>query len=664
MIGRIGLGKVISRSLSSAESAVAHKLTVQPAIERTQTDLLNALSETVGPDTTAPHFSYIDDPITIPSTQYAKKTYFMAKEFGKRAARELASEWPTLFAFDRDQPRLPAFRPQQLADPLQVDPTENNLLAIIERREVQDSCILYERMRAENVEVSEKVQLCLFRLVAYYNSSNIPFSEWENWAGMRNFGEDSQTAWKSGGVADLLFETLPKTDETVSIMISALCKFSNHASLERSRELYKEHRAAKGKVHREAFNGLIRSSSYSAAKNIVAEMAAQKIAPNLFTFEALFNAAGKIRKFEDRIEALTEILGEMQAVGIQPALSSYHAIMQSLIDTKLLDSEKRENEEQKTVYNSQLTLAVSWLNEILNSISGKKLTPITSSCNLFFVEAMGLCYRASNEKLAENLLEIYESKTNEVKMPVFTIESMFYNRYLQLVIEQSGSLKKVYDLYTSMVPRLVGVNNTLSALVFRKMSASSERNWPLLRRTIIDGMTAGQIHGVLGEEMRKQLSDVQLHTLGTSEREQYTSLVQKLVAVWIEFSQFTEERMRRLQKKLSPSQISECALLLTRIGEHQKAYELLELLLDENASNGEEATVYPKGHARPWAMAELFEDALRKKDSYGAATCLQIMSLNANRAKLEPLVNRLLEKCNVNPEQTRILEGFVRLRPQ
>eukprot|EP00081_Caenorhabditis_elegans_P028416 NP_872261.2 SET (trithorax/polycomb) domain containing [Caenorhabditis elegans] len=50
-------------------------------------------------------------------------------------------------------------------------------------------------------------------------------------------------------------------------------------------------------------------------------------------------------------------------------------------------------------------------------------------------------------------------------------------------------------------------------------------------------------------------------------------------------------------------------------------------------------------------MAELFEDALRKRDIYAAATCLQIMSLTANRAKLEPLANRIFEKCNVNQEQ-------------
>uniref|UniRef100_A0A1I7UVC7 Protein PTCD3 homolog, mitochondrial n=1 Tax=Caenorhabditis tropicalis TaxID=1561998 RepID=A0A1I7UVC7_9PELO len=654
MIGRFGLGRVLSRSLSSTEAA--QKLTIQPAIERSPTDLLAALSETVGPDTTAPHFAYIDDPITIPSTQSAKKTYFMAKEFGKRAARELAAEWPTLFAFDRDQPQLPAFRPQHLADPLQVEPTEKSLLAMIASREVQDCCVLYERMRSENVEVSEAVQLELFRLVTYYNSSNIPFSEWETFSGMRNYGENEQSAWKSGAVADLLFETLPRTDETVSIMIAGLCKFSDHASLERARNLYKEH---KGKIHLEAFNGLIGSSSYSVARKLVVEIEARKIAPSVDTFNALLTAASKIPKFEERVKAFTEVIGEMKTLNQEAPLSSYHLIVKNLIDGKLLDKEQQED----GAYTRQLTLGVSWLNEILETIEGKPLEPVTSTCHLFFVEAMGLLYRASNEKLAKTLLSIYESPTNQVKMPAFTIESMFYNRYLQLAVEQTTSLPRIHDLYTSMVPRLVGVNNALSALLYRKLSAS-DRHWPLLRRVIIDGITSGQINGILGEEMRKQLCNVELHTLNPTEREQFTALVQKLVAVWIEYSKFTEERMRRLQRKLSPSQISECALLLTRIGETQKAYELLELLLDEEAAQGEEATVLPRGFARPWAMAELFEDALRKRDTYGAATCLQVMALTSTRAKLEPLANRIMEKCNVNAEQERIINGFVRLRPQ
>ncbi|CAI5438202.1 unnamed protein product [Caenorhabditis angaria] len=655
MIGRLGLSRAAVRGFASAEPA---KFTVQPAIERAPTDLLKALSETVGTDPTAPHFAFIDDPATIPSTASAKRTYFMAKELGKRAARELAAEWPTLFAFDRDQPRLPVFRPENLPDPLQIEPTEKNLLRMIESREVEDCCLLYERMRSENIDVSQKTQLELFKLVAYYNSSNIPFAEWVEWVGMRNFGQNDKAEWKAAGVADLLFETIPRNDETVSIMIAALSKFGENS---KAKALFKEHTEAGGKVHIEAYNGLIANSDFKSALDILKDL--KTIKPNVSTFSALLESASRIGKFEDRINAFTRIIGEMQALKIEPTLTTYYYILKNIIDSKtqkLLNEAKNDESEKK--YHNQIVVSISWLSEILDKIENKQLEVSSNNCNVFFAEAMGVAYRGANLEISQRLLKIYESSNNNVKMPAFTTESLFYNRYLQLFIEQSTSIEQIYQKYKDFVPRLVGVSNSLSGSVYRKLS--KEAHWPLLRRVIQDGISAGQMTTAMGEEMRKQLIEVQYHTLSVNERDEFNQLVQKLVSTWIEFSKFTEEYAKRLQRKLSPSQISECALLLTRIGEYQKAFELLELLLDEEASHGEESTVLAHGYARPHVMSALFEDSLRRKDSYAAALCLQIMSLHSNRNKLEPLANRIFEKCSLTESQQKIIQSFIRLRPQ
>ncbi|RCN24621.1 hypothetical protein ANCCAN_29681 [Ancylostoma caninum] len=63
-------------------------------------------------------------------------------------------------------------------------------------------------------------------------------------------------------------------------------------------------------------------------------------------------------------------------------------------------------------------------------------------------------------------------------------------------------------------------------------------------------------------------------------------------------------------------------------------------------------------------MFELFEDALREHDPYKAATCLEILSSSMPRNKLEPLVQRIQDRCHLSADQIRILSGFVRLRPQ
>lgn len=56
-------------------------------IERSHTDILNALSLTVGHDPTAAHYKYHDDPYMIPSSNVTKRTFAMSQEAGRKAAK-------------------------------------------------------------------------------------------------------------------------------------------------------------------------------------------------------------------------------------------------------------------------------------------------------------------------------------------------------------------------------------------------------------------------------------------------------------------------------------------------------------------------------------------------------------------------------------------------
>ncbi|CAD6191003.1 unnamed protein product [Caenorhabditis auriculariae] len=667
------------RSLSLEMAKNSHKLNVKPAISKDATDVLKALSETVGVDSTAPHFSFIDDPLTIPSTANAKRTYFMAREMGKRAARELAEEWPTLFAFDRDLPRLDVFRPNKTLDPLQVDPTEANLLLMIEQREVRDAGMLYERMRTEDIPVSEEVQMKLLELVAYYNGHDIPFSEWENWPGMRNFGDDkhgNRESWQNGSVADMIFETLPRNAHSTSIMIAALCKYPSKANLERARNFFKDLEKSKETPKREAFDALISVSSIKEAKMLLELMFAKKVKPTAATWNSLLISASKVEKHSDRTEAFMKILGEMQQCGMQPTLSAFQIICSGFIDRSLSssfeesDRDTSKNKANNDVYKNQLKLAISWVSEIVGHLEkryeqNQAIEVFSSNCHLFFVEAIGIAYRASNIDVARRIVSLYESKLNKVKMPSFITEAQFYNRYLQLFVEKCDNINEIETIYRSFVPRHVSVSRTLTKLIIEKLK--KQQSWPLLRRLIEDGISSRQMTDFsVSSEFRQLLLRIEYHTLSVSEREEFSSLVQRMVSIWLEFSRFTEDHpvSKRLQAKLSPQLISDCALLLSRIGEVEKAYELLELILNEDAREGDEATVTSQGFARHEAIAELFEDALRQKDASRAATCLEIMSLNSNRSKLEPLAKRIHERCSLTEAQSRLINGFVRLRPQ
>lgn len=66
-------------------------------IQRSPTDILRALSRTVGKDPTAAHYKYHDDPYLIPLSNVAKRTYAMAQESGRKSAKWIRQENATLF---------------------------------------------------------------------------------------------------------------------------------------------------------------------------------------------------------------------------------------------------------------------------------------------------------------------------------------------------------------------------------------------------------------------------------------------------------------------------------------------------------------------------------------------------------------------------------------
>lgn len=82
---------------ASGVSVAEERIVVPKRIERRPTDILHALSNTVGTDHTAPHFKYHDDPYLIPKSQQAKRNYIMSKEAGRKAAQWVRQEHPDLF---------------------------------------------------------------------------------------------------------------------------------------------------------------------------------------------------------------------------------------------------------------------------------------------------------------------------------------------------------------------------------------------------------------------------------------------------------------------------------------------------------------------------------------------------------------------------------------
>lgn len=82
-------------SESAAENSPAVK--VPAYVPRGPTDILRALSQTVGVDHTAAHFKYHDDPYLIPTSNSNKRIFALASESGRKAAKWIKQEHADLF---------------------------------------------------------------------------------------------------------------------------------------------------------------------------------------------------------------------------------------------------------------------------------------------------------------------------------------------------------------------------------------------------------------------------------------------------------------------------------------------------------------------------------------------------------------------------------------
>lgn len=70
-------------SPTSTPATPTDEIVIPKRIHRGPTDILYALSATVGNDPTAAHYKYHDDPFLIPMSNQGKRTFALAQEAGR-----------------------------------------------------------------------------------------------------------------------------------------------------------------------------------------------------------------------------------------------------------------------------------------------------------------------------------------------------------------------------------------------------------------------------------------------------------------------------------------------------------------------------------------------------------------------------------------------------
>ncbi|CAD5218673.1 unnamed protein product [Bursaphelenchus okinawaensis] len=625
-------------SAKAAATVATVPFTVPKQIKRSKTAVLKALSSTVGTDTTAPHYQFIDDPLTIPSSNFAKRNYFLAKEFGKRAAKQLAKEWPTLFMFDRDEPRLPVFRPENIPALIDTEePSEKLLANLIEEKQVAGALKVYEKIRAAKVDVSGEVLDKLFKLSAYYNGQDPPISEETEWPGIRNYFEDVDSKWEHNGPTELLFQSVEHNAENYSILIASKAKYGDIAAREQAYKHLQEMEKKELVSEEYVFYTLLRNEQNpKKADEILQRMAKANVKPSIRTINAYIMCVNKIVKFEEKWKKVKQALAEANRLRLVPSLTTYDLVLGGL-------RSQRPQEGQPPAQQQDPVLAVTALNEILDILEASStIVPVDNTDQSFFVTAMTIATTANNSDLVDRIENLYKTDKNTVKLTAFTVEAVYYSKYLNFkIFNQLSDLNEIYDLYTALVPRVP--DNT---------------PWPLLKRVIEDGIAGRQIVDTeLGRLFLKNLANVDVNSLDLRQLEQFRNLITRINDIWQELANFTDERLKHRQIKLRPSMALQLANLFLKVGETRKAFVIISLITE---ADPEVLNLEDRPHLE--TLLSLFDATIETNDVTQTANVLELVCRYYKDGPLEQLAEKINGKFVLNATQKRVITNFVKLR--
>uniref|UniRef100_A0A1I7WT57 Chromo domain-containing protein n=1 Tax=Heterorhabditis bacteriophora TaxID=37862 RepID=A0A1I7WT57_HETBA len=486
-------------------------------------------------------------------------------------SRQLAKEWPTLFAFDRDVPRLSAFRPQNPADPLKISPTEANLLSIIKNREVTDAILLYERMRTDNVEISQEVQVCvislvllikitefqfwrfqmeLFKLVSFYNESKVPFSEYEEWHGLRNMGKQIEMRWMQVNILFFRIE-IYKLVSQISFLnrFRKLLKLSPFLLQDCASESVKH--ILRNLNTSEKFHDFIALLSFE-VPFYREYTTSQRTVPGLLSYVKIFNFIIQATNLDQsKLNIFQICLVKSRNMSFFHVIPVYIFSSPPRLLIKFISIETAKNHDQNL------------------SLHNFPTSNIAKSVLLLFI-----------------MIGLFDTLLNSLFSGVYIWQGYVF---VQLRIENKYAIEVKYK---ALVPRLTGVTKELISTVSTVLEVSAE-------------------------SMKGETFVIVKQSLQVSEREQYCGLIRRMVDIWMEFSCFTNENKRFMQ----------------RFKYMRMTYFFLYVLTYIYKINTSNEPIIILGYTRNNVMDELFEYALREQNTSSFTT----------RKHLEPLALQMQE---------------------
>lgn len=428
---------------TTVSSPAEEHIEIPNRIERSSTDILQALASTVGRDPTAPHYKYHDDPYLIPMSNMAKRTYSLSKEAGRKAASWIKEEHRELFLHQEAQPPIEKFAPRVVyTEESEVD--TSSLEQIIAQGELADAVLVYNLLMQKGVEINDTLKQSLLELVSFYNNQEpLP----EEFIEERWFSENSRRrerhgkTWKDGELAEKLYAAIePKTSQSYAALIRGMAKY---LQCERAFALLQEANEKQIQLDTNTYNSIIQIISFlkdtadqrwQLCTDLLRQMAEQQLLPNLGTLNATLQCISSFGNFKFARSSALKVLPEFKQLGVVPSLGTYYYLL--------------------IIFCRERAPVSHVIVDILNEIAGKHFKIEHPRDTYFFATAMDVCRNHLHDKaLAKKVDELLHTGDNYDLIGDSFKESVYYRNYLALLC-QTEPIEEFMHTYDLLVPNI------------------------------------------------------------------------------------------------------------------------------------------------------------------------------------------------------------------
>lgn len=451
------------------------EIIIPKRIKRGPTDILKALSSTVGKDYTAPNYWFMDDPYLIPTSSLQKRAYLLAEASGKKTARYMMQKFPQNFVHNPAIPNIPSFNPEPKVNVSQDPVTESTLQTYISGRKVKYAITLYKKMSDEGVKISPETSQQFLDLLCVFNCEDPPdmllpeeHYYYRDIVGSSN-KSPNRTTWKTDSFAEYFFENLEeKTPQAYNSLVCGMAKF---LQTEKAFKIYSEMIENKIPVTQQTFTYLLQIAAFSEETyqdkwnkiiQLLNDMETLGISPTLETFNGVFSSLVRMIRFRKCKQLTHSVLNEMKECGLEPNLGIWSIVLNVFYPS--------DNSDSVIIY------------DIVDYLKDKEFTIQHPVDVEFFSNVMAKCFvHTKDTELAYKIDNLLNTGANYKLLGDSFKEGIYYSFFFRLLC-QFETLEKIMEFYDKFTPNIwtpnyMGIKDLLQAIELHDGQEHLPRIW-------------------------------------------------------------------------------------------------------------------------------------------------------------------------------------------